>query len=339
MQVFDFQVPDEELEDALERLYQTRLSILKCEFEYHCQEPSRRLALANVFVQTSEGLKTVTILIKESSRRELTILSLMNKLLPYSSPKVIYYLEASTGMWILLENILTWVDVAGRHRVNETLVDGLYAIQAAFFNKTQSLLESFRMFSIMTGARLVHSGWQALNDIDTMGTENLFKDIFEEASWSQIRQRIAAKLELEPPIFPMTVVHNNYYPNTARAMKDADGGVHVIVYDWQNAAVGWPQIDLCLLLDRLDVIAEYQGLPGPSPILLQRYVERLTDEFDIDVVNFYGVYDICYLCRILPLMRWWMRGYVQSPSRDPERTFLEVRSKLNHLRGWASTGG
>jgi len=332
MQVFDFQIPDKELSSALERIYQTELAVLQCEFEIHCEEPRRRLALATVNVQTHGGVRSLGILIKESSKYELTVLSLMNKLLPYSSPRVICHLETPETLWLLLENITTWVDIGGRHRVNETLVDGLYVMQAMFFDNTQPLLSSFRAFPVITRERLLKTGTVALEDIRVICKNELFAELFEECKWGELSATVSEWMgDAEEYTFPTTLVHNHYNPNTTRAIRDPQGRVHVVVYDWQNAAIGWPQIDLALLLDRLDMIASGQGLAVPSPVLLQQYVSRLDDEYDIDTELFYKVYNICYVCRMLPLMRWWMQGHMRSPAHDPARVFLEIRTKLDMI--------
>lgn len=332
MQVFDFQITDKELGAALGRIYQTELAILKYDFEFHCEEAPRRLALVTLEVQTPGSIKTVDVLVKESSEYELTVLSLMNKLLPYSCPRVIYHMETPSALFLLLENIPTWVDIDGRHRVNELLVDGLYVIQATFFDYTQTLLRTFKPFPVVTKERLLKTGTLALTDIDEMSGDPLFAEVFKEYSWDVLKKSINKRLAgIKDYEFPMTLVHGNYYPNTVRAMRDSRGRVHVVVYDWQNAAVGWPQIDLVLLLDRLDILAAYQNLLGPSSALLQRYISTLVDEFDIDVEMFYRVYRVCYLCRMLPLMRWWMRGHKQHPMHDPDRVFLEIRTKLGAI--------
>jgi hypothetical protein len=253
----------------------------------------------------------------------------MNKLLPYSCPKVIYYVEELPTMWIFLENISTWVDIGGRHRVYETLIDGLYVVHAAFLDNTQALLDNFP-FPIVTKEVLLRAGRDSLVQVDKLSANTSFVGIFKECGWDE--KAMGTILEkIKTCVFPMTTIHRNYCPNTARAIRDTQGRVHVVVYDWQNAAVGWPQVDLVLLLDRLDILARSQKLPKPSPVLLQRFAARLVDEFDINPEMFYEVYRVCYLCRMLPLMKWWMSMYLQFPSRDPERVFLEVRSKLEMM--------
>jgi len=261
----------------------------------------------------------------------------MNKLLPYSCPRLIYYTESPSAMWILMENITTWVNINGEHRVNETLVDGLYTIQAAFLDNTQALLESFKAIPIVTKDVLLRAGYSSLMQINELSTNELFAETFGSYGWNRIKRSIEKVLEeVKDCSFSSTLIHGNYYPNTARAMRDDQGRLHVVAYDWQNAAIGWPQVDLVILLDRLDILAKDQGLPGPSSVLLQGYLSRLIDEFDIDPEMFYKVYKVCYVCRILPLMRWWMRGHMQDPSRDPERVFLEIRSKLDVVSSWQS---
>jgi len=332
MQVFDFEIPDKDLEEALKESYKTDLAILRYEFEYHCKESPKRLALVLLTVQTQSGPETVTLLIKESSRRELVVISLMNKLLPYSSPKVVYYKLFSPGAWLFLENISTWVDIDGKHRVNEVLVDGLYVIHAEFFGNADRLLSNFKEFPVVDKDVLTRAASRALKAIQPLSEHELFTELFEKFHWGEIRQEVDETLSSISDLdFPNSLVHNSYYLNTTRAIRDPKGWLHVVAYDWQNAAVGWPQVDLSLLLDRLDVVARYQNLPGPSPILLARYASKLSDEFDIDTELFYKVYNVCYLCRVLPVMKWWMHGHLCYPSRDPERVHLEVRSKLERL--------
>lgn len=334
MQIFDLQVPDEELATALARTYRTELIILNYDFEVHSQVPKMRLALATIEVRTQEGNRTLGVLVKEGSEKELTVLSLMNKLLPYSSPKVIYHVETPSGFWLLLENITTWVSIAGAHRVNELMVDGLYYIHAEFFDNTQPLLDNIKVFPISTGERLLKTGLAALTEVSELCRSSLFAETFEEYNWQQMQDGIREQMsEIKDYTFPSTIIHGNYYPNTVRAIRDSRDNVHVVVYDWQNAAVGWPQVDLVLLLDRLDIFASYQNLSKPSPVLLQRYLSMLVDEFGIDVDLFYKGYNACYLCRVLPLMRWWMKKHTGQPTHDPSRVFLEIHTKLGIISG------
>lgn len=334
MQIFDFQIPDPELASALTRIYRTELIVLNYDFEFHSEVPGRRLALATIEVRTHEGNKTLGVLIKEGSEKELIVLSLMNKLLPYSSPKVIYHVKSPSGFWLLLENISTWVNTTGNYRINELMVDGLYNMQAAFFDNTRALLDNIKVFPISTGEILLKTGLTALAKISELSTHTLFVEVFEEYNWQQMQEDINKQiLEIKDYKFPLTLVHGNYYPNTVRSIKDPRDNVHVVVYDWQNVSIGWPQIDLVLLLDRIDVFASHQNISKPSPVLLQRYVSIFVDEFGIDVDSFYKGYNICYICRTLPLMRWWMQNHIFQPSHDPSRVFLELHTKLKTIFG------
>lgn len=334
MQVFDFQIPDEDITTALTRIYRTELLLLKCDFEFHSRKVGQRLALANILVGTHEGDRPLGMLVKEGSEKELVILSLMNKLLPYSSPRVIYYVKTVSTWWLLLENIPTWVDISGRHRVNDLLVDGLYDIQAPFFGNIQPLLDNFKTFPASSGERLLKTGLTALADVNDMCSNGLFTETFEQYPWSTIQEAIQEIMSVATSAnFPTTIVHGNYYPNTARAIRDPRGDVHVVVYDWQNASIGWPQIDLALLLDRLDVLASFQGLSKPSPVLLQRYLSMLVEKFGTDTDTFYEVYNACYLCRVLPLLRWWMKGHIKYPEHNPDRVLLELHTKLKTVVG------
>lgn len=340
MQIFDFQISDDDLTAALARTYRTEVLLLNYTFEFHSQHPGQRLALVNILVKTQEGERPLSMLVKEGSEKELIILSLMNKLLPYSSPRVIYYVKTPTTLWLLLENITTWVDISGRHKVNDLLVDGLYAMQQPFFDNTQLLLDNFKTFPISTGKRLLKTGLTALADVNVMCSDVLFVETFKAYPWVTVQGGIQEIASVAADVdFPTTIVHGNYYPNTARAIRDSQGDVHVVVYDWQNAAIGWPQIDLVLLLDRLDVLTSFQGLSNYSPVLLQRYLSALVDDFGIDTDAFYEVYNACYLCRILPLLRYWMRGYMKHPTYNPDRVLLELQVKLKAITGICEGGG
>lgn len=333
MEVFDLQITDEELGEVLARVYQQAMVVQSYELEVHSELPTRRLAKANIYVQATEGVKNLELLIKESSRHELATLSLANKVLPYSSPRVVLYKFFSKGAWIFLENISTWIDVQGRDRVNERIVDGLYAIHKVFIGDVGVLSSNFSMFPVAAEDQLRANISRTLDDIELLRGDRVVAELFE--NWSAVRECIDERLNsAEPLVFPMTLLHGSYYPNTVRGLIDSRGTVHIVAYDWQYAAVGWPQIDLALLLDRLDLIAAFQGHKWPSPVLRDRYWMQLHEAHpNLNHEQFLSTYDFCYLHRALPLVRWWMKGLIQHPTRDPARPILEIKMKLAQILG------
>lgn len=330
MEVFDCSVSDEELGGALARVYQQELVVRSYELEVHSELPTRRLAKAEVFVQTAEGVRSLELLIKEGSRHELAALSLANKVLPYSSPRVVLYKFFPSGSWIILENIATWVDVNSPERTNTRLVDGLYAIHKVFLGRVDVLSSNFSIFPTTSEEQLRASISRTIADIEELRSNEVVVDLFE--TWPAVRECIDNRLSSFQLDFPMTLLHGSYYPNTVRGLLDPDGSVHVVAYDWQYAAIGWPQIDLALLLDRLDIIARYQDLRGPSPALCGRYWMQLYEEHpELDFEQFISVYRFCYIYRALHLIRWWTKGFIAHPTREPGRAVLEVKIKLEKI--------
>jgi len=333
MEIFGLEIANDELERALARVYRQELGIRDCEIELHSEVPRQRLAKVTFFVQTVSGVKSLEVLVKESSEHELVVLSIANKLLPYSSPKVILYKPAPMGMWVVLENVSTWVDVGGKERTNESMLDGLYEIHREFFGNTQVLLGSFNVFTVVDEKTLRSGILRALQDVDELCSDHVVAELFGD--WTEVLATVSSKLDALPDLdFPFTLLHGSYYPNTVRGFRDAEGRFHVVAYDWQYSAIGWPQVDLALLLDRVDLIAESQGQQGPSPVLLERYWERLQEEFeDVDYMRFKNVYEICYLYRAIPLIRYWARKFIAHPSREPGQAVREIEMKLGKIRG------
>jgi len=331
MEVFDLVVPDDELSRSLMRVYRQNLVIKSCEAELHAIHPPKRLAKLILHVGTDSGIKTVQVLVKESSKYELIILSLLNKLLPYSCPRVILYKPAPVGMWVILENIATWIDIANTG-MGETLVDGLFAIHAPFFGNTQMLVDNFKMIPTITERLLRASVSRALREIDDLCKNSVVAEHFTE--WEKVRSAVERVLELPVGLdFPTTLVHGSYYPNTVRGLMDSSGNVHVVAYDWQLASIGWLQLDLALLLDRMDIIAKDRGLEEPSPALCRRYWDIISTEFEgVDASVFDKVYSFCYVCRVLPLIRWWARCFVDQPLNSG-RAALEISTKFGRLIG------
>jgi len=166
MEIFGLEIADNVLERALAKAWRQDLGIRDYEIVFHSELPGRRLAKVTLFLQTVAGVKTMEILVKESSEHELVVLSIANKLIPYSSPKVILYRPAVRGMWLFLENVSTWVDIGSRERTNERMLDGLYAIHRAFFDNVQALLDNFNAFSVVTKETLRSGILRALKDVD-----------------------------------------------------------------------------------------------------------------------------------------------------------------------------
>ena len=330
MEVFDLQISDEELGGALARVYQQELVVRSHELEVHSELPTRRLAKVEVHVQTAEGIKSLELLIKEGSRHELAALSLANKVLPFSSPRIVLYKFFSNGVWIVLENIATWVDVNSPERSSQRMVDGLYAIHRAFLGRVDVLSSNFSIFSTASESQLRSSISRTIADIEELRSNEIVADLFE--TWSDVRERIDNCLTTSLLDFPMTLLHGSYYPNTVRGFLGSEGRVHVVAYDWQYAAIGWPQIDLAILLDRLDIMARYQDLQGPSPVLCGRYWSQLCDGYpELDFERFISVYKFCYIYRALHLVRWWTKGFIAHPTREPGRAVLEVKVKLEKI--------
>jgi len=330
MEVFGLQISDEELGGALVRVYQQELVVRSYDLEIHSELPTRRLAKVEVYVQTDGGVKNLELLIKEGSRHELASLSLANKVLPFSSPRIILYKFFSNGVWLVLENIATWVDINSPERTSERMVDGLYAIHRVFFEGVDILSRNFSIFPATSEEQLRSSISRTIADIEKLHSNTIVADLFE--TWPAVKACIDNCLATLPLNFPMTLLHGSYYPNTVRGLLDSEGRVHVVAYDWQYAAIGWPQIDLALLLDRLDVIAMYQDQRGPSPVLCERYWIQLSEEHPtLDFEQFISVYKFCYIYRALHLIRWWTKSFIGHPTREPGRAVLEVKIKLEKI--------
>ena len=321
------------LHSSLEKAFRTNMELLSSRVEIHRTDIKSRLATLTLVVRMESDVKTVSLLVKETTETELIVLSLLNKLLPFSVPKIIMYQQAGRGFWVVLENVTSWVDIGGRHRVNESLLDGLYTIHRAFYGREAILREHFDL-SDVSMEDLVRVTITALQ-----GIEELSKVIstFTELKWEEVAESIRAYLSTVKDLsFPKVLLHGSYCPSSCRAFIDSSGETHVIAYDWQFAALGWPQIDLVVLLDRLTIIAEAQGLLDPSPSVLQRYVLRLVEEFGTEPKEFYEVFRLCYLCRATSLVKWWASLLRDSPQCDPKRAYLEIESKLKTLKFVAS---
>jgi hypothetical protein len=333
MEIFDLEIVNKELEQALTKVWRQELGIRDYEITFHSEIPGKCLAKVTLFLQTVSGVKTMEILVKESSEHELVVLSIANKLIPYSSPKVILYRPAARGMWLFLENVSTWIDIGGRERTNERMLDGLYEIHRVFFDDVQALLDNFNAFSVVTKETLRSGVLRALKSVDEIRFDRVYQRLFED--WGEVQESANSKLDsLDKLDFPMTVLHGSYYPNTVRGMRDEEGRIHVVAYDWQYSGIGWPQIDLALLLDRVDLIAASQGLESPSPVLLERYWTRVHEEFQrVDYDQFKCVYEICYLYRALPLIRWWAKNFVARPLHEASRAVNEITMKVEGILG------
>jgi hypothetical protein len=333
MEVFGLRITDEELGHALARSYQEELIVRSCNIEIHSDFPPRRLAKVDIHVQTAQGLKQLEILVKEGSRHELVAISLANKVLPYSSPKVILYKFFPNGAWIFLENFSTWVDVGGKERTYERMLDGLYTIHRVFLDRTDALTSNFNAFPTVSGEQLRASINRTLNDLDELRGNHIVSGLFVD--WRAIREKIDERLSnVKVLSFPMTLLHGSYYPNTVRGLIDSENRFHVVAYDWQYCGIGWPQIDLALLLDRLDVISRSRNQKEPSPVLLGRYWMQLGEDFrDLEYTQFRDVYEFCYLYRALSLVRWWLKGFIASPIKEPGRAVLEVETKFDRILG------
>lgn len=331
MDIFDLHISDDEFSTALSAAYKRELMARSYQFEYHSSMPRQRLAKVSVVVQTRSGLKTLEVLVKESTHHELMVLSLANKILPYSSPKVILYRFLPKSVWLVLENISTWVDVGAVGRVNENMLDGLYAIHKATLGATDAILENFGSLAVVKKNVIRSSIVRTIEELEGLSKSERVASLFSD--WGKIKERAAARLgDIESITFPMALLHGSYYPNTVRGIAVGER-LHVVAYDWQYSAVGYPQLDLAMLLDRLDVIARQQGLEGPSTTLLDRYWAELHDDFgELVYSSFRQVFELCYLYRVLSLARWRLRQLVPNvASQISERATLEVTVKFARL--------
>jgi len=286
-------------------------------------EVGKRLGLLTFRVVTAQGEKALRILVKETNQNELLLTSLANKLFPYNSPRVVYYNTSSERTWLFLENLDNWVDVCDRSRVNETLVDGLYDIHQVTFMQTDTLLQHFDL-PVLPGAAIYRRALTVFEGIKQ--NWGGFSMLFTPAVCDRLTRVTESLAELGSISFPQVLVHGNFVHNSTRGLVDARGNCHVVVYDWVNSVIGWPQADLVSLFDRIHFVAFYQNLPDPSPLLLERYMERLVEDFRVDVNAFTRVFVLCQLCNALAVMRYWMQPPVAGS--DSERAFAEIRAKL-----------
>ena len=330
MKVFDVLLSDEVLEEALTRTYKTKIDVLTSKFIIKNNNKPFRLGMITFTVSTNHGKKNVEVIVKDSTHHEILMQSIANKLLPYSSPKIIYYDACPESPLLIIENIDSWVDIAGISRVNETLIDGLYEMHIKTFDNTALLSNSFSI-PVMTGSTL----YRRTSSFITQIGDQITNPIFERIRNIDIQELLSFATEYLVGIgqieFPYVLVHNNFTHNSVRAIKDSNDNVHVIAYDWGNALIGWPQIDLVYLLDRVNVLAASQQLATPAPVLLLRYLNRLMNDFNIDGNAFYHVFYTCAVCNALAIMGWWINHYVTKSTADPQRVFLEINTKLTEL--------
>lgn len=223
-----------------------------------------------------------------------------------------------------------WIDINSPERTSERIVDGLYAIHRVFLGGTDILSRNFKTFSVVSEEQLRSSISRTVADIEKLKGDRIVAELFE--SWPSVRECIEGRLVHTPLDFPMTLLHGSYYPNTVRGLLDSNGKVHIVAYDWQYAAIGWPQIDLALLLDRLDVIAIHQGQQGPSSVLYGRYwMQLVEDSPTIDFGRFISVYKFCYIYKALHLIRWWTKKFIVNPTLERGRAALEIQTKLEKI--------
>ena len=330
MNVFDLEIPEKELESSLSRIYRQSVTIHRYEVEYKTKTPFKRVAAISLILSTVSGLKELQCIIKEVATHELIATSLANILMKYSSPVVFWYKEASIGYWMLTENINKWIDIVHPSRINETLVDGLYEIHSTMLGSTDALAANFNSFPISDSSFLSSRARRSLTDLHKLSRDRVVIELFDD--WSTTVDHIEKNLSLDID-FPMTWVHGNYHPSSVRGIVDSSSNVRVAVYDWMYSCISYPQMDLASLLDRIDIMSNGQGLQSPTPILLDRYESMLIDEFEnIDLEAFRDTYKFCYTCKMLPLLRWWTKCFIEHPTKEPERCILEMDTKLKRLR-------
>ena len=336
MKVFDFEIPDSELSESISDIYKMPAVVMASTFEIAATEAPARLAKAVLTVQLGGSIKTLEVLVQECSPHTLAVVSVIEKLLPNSCPKIFGYRSLSDHAWLILENISTWLDTAGISRMNESALDGLFAIHSPFFGEQQLLLDSFKIFSVITKGQLSKHISFMMSEIDRLVTENHSAVINALADWSDVKTHISEVI-IKSLDFPTTLLHGSYTPNNIRSISYPNEVSLIIAYDWRYARIGWPQLDLAILLDRLDMLAESKRTKGPSEALLERYWLCLRTSFDdnisVDFNQFLDVYKFSYICQALPLIRLWATRLSVDPKRDPLRATAEISLKCNTILG------
>jgi len=333
IKIFDISVSVEELNEKITSIYKIPASIVSYTEESHIVKPLYRLGKLNLLLESSGKRLNLSLLVKECSSVELSLTSLMNIILPYSSPKVVYYQEKlmyHLGCWMFLENISTWVDLDGSNRIYENLLDGIYEIHKQFFDKDKLLIDTFpTLFRSVTWSFMKSIIENALFEISTLSIHPSLVELFP--TWEKLQLKLEKRLP-EQISFISTLVHNNYYPNSVRGMYDSRQNVRVVAYDWINSIVGWPQLDLVVLLDRIDVLTNAQLIQSPSDLLLERYLRRLRhDAINVSNEEFIKVYNLCYLYKVLPLIVILLKHFLRVENRNLKELKNELEPKISKL--------
>jgi len=331
MHVLGQYLPNEEISSSISRIYRQEVSILNCDVEVKSNTPPKRLASIELTLSTSATQKKLLAFFKETSENELVCTSLANKVMPYSSPRILWHTEAEGRCWMLLENIANWVNIGTPPRVNENMTEGLYEIHRVFLGQDDLLLQHFNTIPVASKDRMKSFATNAREELNALSSHVVAKELFVD--WEKIKERVDSVLSrVGDIVFPKTLLHGNYFPSSLRGIFDSEGRVRVIAYDWLYSCIGYPQADLALLLDRIDIMANDQGLESPSPVLLQHYSDMLITEFSgVDFEQFLLTYEFCYICKILQVLKWWIRAFVKHPTHDPARSILEIKTKLRRL--------
>ena len=336
MKVFNLFVEDSDLIKVLRDYYHIPIK-LQGEIQIQIVRDilGSRLALIKIPILfgEDESFRNIGILIKESTLYELDMTSIVNKLLPYNSPHLFRYDVIENSAWLWLENITTWLDDNGnpRYRVYETLIDGLFEIHNQTFDSIDIIEKTF------PNIRKIEK--QYIIDNCKQGFEYLCKTVKDKGPFLEVSQEdldIIGK-DLEANIYVVernenlnTLIHGNYTPTTVRT-NIIDKYLYVVAYDWNLSAIGWPQLDLSLLIDRISVILRYQDLPSPEAQLVNRYMWKLID-YGNDCDKFHSFYKISYFFRMFPLLIKWLNNY--KGYEDRKRLQVEITCKIQTMKNF-----
>ena len=333
MKVFDFEIPDSELSENISAVYKCSAIVQACSFEVANNTAPGRLAKVTITVQLNDSIKSLEVLVQECSPHTLAVVSVIEKILPNSCPKIFGYRLFSDHAWLILENVATWLDASGVSRMNETALDGLYEVHAPFLGNVQPLFDHFSIFSEITKSQLNKLIPLMIAKIDKLAVDAPQQVVTALEDWADVKECVMEAVQT-PLDFPTTLLHGSFTPNNIRSIQYPNNLSFVIAYDWRYSRIGWPQLDLAVLLDRLDLLAESRQYKGPSAPLLERYWLRLRIDLESTPVSFeqfVATYKFSYMCQALPLIRLWADRLSRDPERDPLRATAEIRLKCNTI--------
>ena len=324
MKIFDLNISNEQLELDLQSYYTSNVKLntdIAISIQVGSDVLGRRLALVTIPINYEDKIQKPSFIIKETTKHELKMLSIANKIAYKFCPSILRY-DIDNSVYIWMENLTTWLDPF-LFRVMETLVDNLFDLHNSTFTRVQEISETFDL-SCITKESIISNSLKEFDRLSKLVINNQYTYI-NTIDLDVIKSKLDNTIDqFQKAEFPITLIHGYYVPSSIRTK-----GEILKVYDWNFSILGYPQLDLVLLIDRIVTLVYYQQLPCYIELLIGRYINQLTDA-GINCKHFHTVYTMCYFFRILPLLCSWLS--ICSNYKDLKRLDSEIVSKVNTMK-------